>query len=584
MTDQSNKQGGKFSLAGGNKTLIIFLIASASVLVIALAVVAVLLLGGSPVDVNRIERVMEYNAVLKGVLVGGVDISGMTADEAYAATAHLEKEALSRATITLDLDGEILTYDASVFGFVTDYEEMMRQAIAYGHTGSFEDRKAAAESAREVGVNFEIDVKADKSKVLAALNAMSDTFNAEARDASAVFMPNGYFADGTPYDPAAWDDAKQGPPPLVTVPENERPNPLRYLFWDNDHYVKNYIPKDAYIARFLYTPEQKGFKTDLNKLADMIVNAVNTDDTSVIVVPTEVTEPTVTLDQVKAQTQLISSWTSSYSNHASANRVHNVSKLSGIINGQVLEPGVVWSINETAGPRTVARGWKEAAGIKNGAFVPDPGGGVCQISSTLYNAALRSGINIVEFKHHSIISDYIPIGLDATISTNSPDLKLKNENSTPMYIVSYMNRSEKNVTVEIYGPPVVHPEYGEIILHYTSEKTSTGKVPETITYYNQTRTPDGEAIPPGKAVTYVQARASTTAVIYKHYYKLDGTLIKTEKFDTHKYPAITGKVYVNGPDPSTIPTPTPTPPQNPPAGPTQPSDPSGGGTGGETEG
>ncbi|MGI5918263.1 MAG: VanW family protein [Christensenellales bacterium] len=588
MTDQSNKQGGKFSLTGGNKTLKIFLIVSAGVLVTALAVVAVLLLGGGPVDENRIERVMEYNTVLKGVSVGGVDISGMTADEAYAATAHVEKEALSRATITLDLDGEILTYDASVFGFVTDYEEMMRQAIAYGHTGSFEDRKAAAETAREVGVNFEVDVKADKSKVLAALNTMNDTLNAEARDASVVFMPNGYFADGTPYDPDAWDEAKQGPPPLVMLPENERPNPLRYLFWDNDHYVKDYIPKDAYIARFLYIPEQKGFKTDLGKLADMIVSAVNTDDTSAVVVPTEVTEPAVTLEQVKAQTQLISSWTSSYSRHSSSNRVHNVSKLSGIINGQVLEPGVVWSINETAGPRTVERGWKAAAGIKNGAFVPDPGGGVCQISSTLYNAALRSGLNIVESKHHSIISDYIPIGLDATISTNSPDLKLKNENSTPMYIVSYMNRSEKNVTVEIYGPPVVHPEYGEVILHYTSKKTSTGKVPETITYYNQTKTPDGDAIPPGKAVTYVQARASTTATVYIHYYKLDGTLIKTEKFYTHKYPAITGKVYVNGPDPSTIPTPAPSPPQNPPTEPTQPANPPegevGGETGGETEG
>ena len=572
MTDQSNKQGSKFSLRSGNKTLKIFLIASAGVLVTALAVVAILLLGSGSADENRVERVMEYNTVLRGVSVGGVDISGMTADEAYAATANVEKDALSRATITLDLDGEILTYDASIFGFVTDYEEMMRQAIAYGHTGSFEDRKAAADTARESGVNFEVDVKADKAQVAAALAAMNDTFNAEARDAEVVFMPNGYFEDGTPYDPAAWDEARQGPPPLVTLPENERPNPLRYLFWDNNHYVKDYIPKDAYIARFLYVPEQKGLKTDLDKLADMIVNAVNTDDTSTIVVPTEATEPTVTLEQVKAQTQLISSWTSSYSNHSSSNRVHNVSKLAGIINGQVLEPGVVWSINETAGPRTVERGWKEAAGIKNGAFVPDPGGGVCQISSTLYNAALRSGLNIVSSKRHSIISDYIPIGLDATISTNSPDLKLKNEGSTPMYIVSYLNRSEKNVTVEIYGPPVVHPEYGEIILHYTSEKTSTGSVPGTTTYYNQTQTPDGEAIPAGKSRTYVQARASTTATVYIHYYRLDGTLIKTEKFYTHKYPAIEGKVYVNGPDPSTIPTPT-----VPPA---EPSDP----PGGETEG
>jgi vancomycin resistance protein YoaR len=324
--------------------------------------------------------------------------------------------------------------------------------------------------------------------------------------------------------------------------------------------VDDYIPKDAYIARFLYTPEQKGLKTDMDKLADMIVTAVSSDDYSVITAPTEATEPTVTLEQVKAQTQLVSSWTSSYSNHSNSNRVHNVSKLSGIINGVVLKPDVVWSINEEAGPRTIARGWKEAAGISGGAFVPDPGGGVCQISSTLYNASLRSGVTIMSFKHHSIISDYIPIGLDATISTGSPDLKLKNTNATPMYIVSYMNKSEKNVTVEIYGTPVVDPTNGEIILHFTSKKTSTGKVPETIYYYNKTETPDGDSIKAGKSKTYVQARASTTAVVYIHYYKLDGTEIKSEKYDTAKYPSIKGKVYVNGPDPAApVATPTPKP-------------------------
>ena len=561
MTDESIKQASQYSPASGNnkKTLKIFLIASAGVLVVALAVAAVLLLGGSSVEEGRIERVMEYGAVLKGVSVGGVDISGMTADEAFAATANVEPDALSQAAVTIDLDGETLNYDATVFGFETDYDAMMQQAIAYGHTGSFEDRKAAADTARESGVGFTIEVTADKAKVASALSSMNGTFNAEAKNAEATFMPNGYFADGTPYDPAAWDEATQGAPQLVTLAEADRALAIRYQYWKTKAYVDNYTPKDAYIARFLYTPEQKGLKTDMDKLADMIVAAVQNDDTSVISAPTEATDPVVTLDQVKAQTQLVSSWTSSYIGHDSANRVHNVAKLSGIINGVILEPNVVWSINEEAGPRTVANGWKEAAGIKGGAFVPDPGGGVCQISSTLYNAALRSGITIESFKHHSIISDYMPIGLDATISTNSPDLKLKNTNATPMYIVSYINKAEKNVTVEIYGTPVVDETYGEIILHYTSEKSSTGTVPETIYYYNQTQTPDGDAIGAGKSTTYVQARASTTATVYIHYWKLDGSEIKSEKYDTAKYPAIKGKVYCNYPDPNAAPEPSPTP-------------------------
>ena len=141
-------------------------------------------------------------------------------------------------------------------------------------------------------------------------------------------------------------------------------------------------------------------------------------------------------------------------------------KLCGIINGQTLEPGVEWSINEVAGPRTIANGWKEADGISDGGYTKQAGGGVCQISSTLFNASIRSGIfyngntsiaadensykwgiEVTSWRHHSIISGYIPLGLDATISTGGPDLKLLNHCTTPFYIVSYMNTEEKCVPV-----------------------------------------------------------------------------------------------------------------------------------------
>lgn len=548
-----------------NKGLKIFLIVSSGVLVAALAIAAVLLLGDKAVTEDRVVRVMDYGTVLKGVSVGGVDLSGMTTEEAYAATSSLESELLAKSAITVDLDGEMLNFDASELGLETDYDTMIEQAISYGRTGSFDERKAAADTALSDGVNFEIDVLVDKAKVATSLAALNTTFNVAAKDATFTFMPHGYLTDGTAYDPATYDSKTLGAPQLALIPDEDKPNPLRYQYWKNTKYVDNYIPPKATISRFLYTPEQKGLKTDMDKLTDMIVTAVENNDTAVIKAPTEATLPTVTLEQVKAQTQLVASWTSSYSNHAGANRIHNVSKLSGIINGVVLEPGVEWSINAEAGPRTTARGWKEAAGISGGAFVPDPGGGVCQISSTLYNAALRAGVTITDSKRHSIISDYIPIGLDATISTGSPDLKMKNPNSTPMYIVSYMNTDEKCVTVEIYGPPVVHPEYGEILLHFTSEKTGTGATPETVYYFNKTTTPDGEAIPAGKSVTYVQARGSTTATAYIHYLKLDGTKIKTEVLYKTSYRAYKGQVYCNYPDPS-IPVPTPTPAPTPTPG------------------
>jgi len=371
------------------------------------------------------------------------------------------------------------------------------------------------------------------------------------------------------------------------LPEAERPNHLRYEYYNHDHYendIEDKIPEQAYISRFWYMEEQTGIDVDLADLEAQIRTALQSDDFSVITAKTIVTEPVVTVELLKKQTQLISSWTSSYRKHSSANRVFNVAKLSGIINGQVLQPGMEWSINDTAGPRTVARGWREADGIADGGYSAQAGGGVCQISSTLFNASIRSGIfynsltdiksgdngykwgiEVTSWRHHSIISDYIPLGLDATISTGGPDLKLLNHCTTPFYIVSYMNAAEKCVTVEIYGQTVVHPEYGEVILSYRFKDLGAYGTPVMSTYYNQTQTPDGKPLAPGEQRTYAQTRPGRKVQAYRHYYALDGAEKGSEKFQYHAYAPINGGTYCNFPDPATV-TPSPGPEESPSGG------------------
>ncbi len=556
------KKGSKKS---GNKLKIVLIVA-AGVLVVALGVAAVLLLGNT--STANVQRIIEFNTVMQGVSVHGVDISGMTEEQAREATKNVESEIMGGTQLQFDIGGEITALEASAVGLTTDYEDVITEAVGFGRTGDFSQRSADIEAAKN-GKNFEVSVNADEASVKSALSALADTFNVAAQDASYVFMKDGYFADGTAYDPATYDAATKGEPQLVMLAEEDKPNKLRYEYWDNKKYIPDYIPKSAYISRFQYTPEKRGLQTDLDALAALILQAVESEDlSSVITAPTTVTEPTVTLDQVKAQTQLIASWTSSYSNHNNANRIKNVAKMLGIVNGTVLEPNVVWSVNDTAGPRSVSKGWFEAAGIKGGAYVPDPGGGVCQVSSTLYNACIRAGVGIEDATHHSIISDYIPIGLDATISTGSPDLKLKNVNPTPMYIVTYINREEENVTVEIYGTPVVDPTYGDVILTYESKRGGTGATPATEYFYNAAATPDGTAIAPGASVAYREARGATSATAYKIIKDLQGKELSKTEFEKHTYRSYTGQVYVNGPDPAVpvVPDPnappatTPTPP------------------------
>lgn len=488
---------------------------------------------------------------LAGVSVNGIDISGMTREQALEATKGVPEELLGGITLSINFGGDIREFTASQLGITTDYEEVIDQAIAYGNTGTAEEKRQAEETAKNEGKDFKVSVRAEKSSVLAALAPVKEEYDKQAEESGFTFMPWGYLPDGTPYTPdkesiikAAARGVKLDRPALTRLREQDMPNPLRYQYWNETYYVKDYIPADADIARFLYT----GMIFDMDAVADSVVNAVETGDYATITAHGTIPE------DLKKNTQLISSWTSSYREHFNYNRNWNVAKLSGIINGVVIQPGETWSINEEAGPRTSSGGWLDAPGIRNGGYVDEPGGGVCQISSTLYNAAIRANLDIVDASHHSISSSYIPLGLDATISTPSPDLKIRNPYDTPIYIVSYVNPTRYNVTVEIYGPPVVDPELGEVILDFSFKDGGTFGSPTMRYVYNTSKAPDGKVIPPGKSYTYAQSRLGRKVETFKHYLSLDGKELKKESFHSYKWNPFNGITYVNG---SEKPTPTP---------------------------
>lgn len=536
------------------------------VAVICIMLGVVLALAAYTVDQNN--RIMNNERVLEGVSVGGINLSEMTKDEALAATAGIEDALLSKVQVSIDVEGEIYQYNAQDLGITTDYEAVIAQALSFGHSGTLEERKQAIEETKEQGVDFPVSIQADRNKFLSVLLPLKESLDQQPVNASYVFTPWGHLPDGTPYEQdvedmiesaAGGDEIKR--PELARIPAEEMPNQLRYLFWKNDEFVKDYIPKDANISRFLYTDGVNGRSVDMEAVADAILNAVETGNYETIVAPVAPIEPEVTLEQLKYDTQLISSWTSSYSLHYSYNRNWNVAKLSGIVNGVVIAPGQEWSINEQAGPRSLTTGWKEAAGISNGGYTQQAGGGVCQISSTVYNAAIRSGIEITDSTHHSISSDYIPLGLDATISTGAPDLKIKNPYDVPVYMVSYVNPKDKNVTVEIYGPPVVHAEYGPVILDFSFKDMGRFGTPKMNYYYNTAVAPDETVIAPGQSYEFAKARQGREVQTYIHYLTLEGQELKVEDFHHYKWNPINGRTYVNGPDPALGGIPTLTPEQ-----------------------
>jgi hypothetical protein len=553
----------------------VFLIVTACVLIAAIAVSAILIIGNS----QETMRIIDFGTILKGVSVGGIDISGMTRAQAMEATANLEPALLGTVNISLDVNGQKLDYTAGDFGVTTDYQDIMAEALSLGHTGTFDKRVEAAEDALEHGVQYGIKLVMDESVLRTGLAELKTKLDKAPMDAAATFMPWGYTlnADGTAtaYQPdlqrliedSADLKALTYPDNLVRNKKEDMPPKIRYQFYKDDHFEENYTPAAANIAHFFYTQEQTGLIADTDAIYDELMGQIRSDEFSTITVPVQVTEPAVRLDQVKQQTQLITSWTSSYGagSHSKYDRVWNVAKISGMICGQILQPGVQWSINDTAGPRKTELGWRKASGIVDGGYVDQPGGGVCQVSSTLYNAAIRCGLtkdNIVS-KHHSIISGYIQLGMDATISTPSPDLKLTNPYATPLYVVSYMNPETKSVTVEIYGVPPTDAATGEAVVYDfdSADMGPYGAAPIEEYFFNQPALPDGTPIEPGGEKRYAEMQDGKKIQTYRHFKKLNGEEYKpAEEFDNVTIKPINGKIYCNHPDQSLAPPATNAPP------------------------
>jgi vancomycin resistance protein YoaR len=161
-------------------------------------------------------------------------------------------------------------------------------------------------------------------------------------------------------------------------------------------------------------------------------------------------------------------------------RVNNIKTLAKAIDGSLIAPGATWSFNGQVGERTAEKGYKEANAIVNGKLVPQLGGGICQVATTVFNAIFFSGVPVVERSNHSFYISHYPKGRDATVSWGGPDLKFKND--TGSWILIKTSTSSSSVQVALYGTPTgYHVDYttGELIRTggYPTEETPDPRLP-----------------------------------------------------------------------------------------------------------
>lgn len=271
---------------------------------------------------------------------------------------------------------------------------------------------------------------------------------------------------------------------------------------------------DAASGKFVFAGEEDGFAIDQDKLAADILQALNDKKFDAKIAATGNTvAPEISASRAKEKYKTISSFTTNTT--ANQNRNTNVRLAAEAINGTVIKPGQEFSFNGTVGQRTEAKGYKGAAAYNNGEVVQEIGGGVCQVSTTLYNAVFKAGLKISSRRSHTFEPSYVTPGRDATVSWDQPDFKFINNSSTAIGLrASY---ADQKMTVSVYGIPIL--EDG-ITWDLESKKVEDLGTPNPTYEEDQT-------LQPGAEVTKSKGSAGSRWETYKVVYK-DGKEISRE--------------------------------------------------------
>lgn len=193
---------------------------------------------------------------------------------------------------------------------------------------------------------------------------------------------------------------------------------------------------------------QSEIVVDRPLLFEKIETALREGGTNQIEIPIVEIQPEKSVEELKNSVARRSVFSTNYEK-SSQDRKHNIKLALSKVNGLIVESGQTVSFNQITGPRTEKEGYKNANIIVGGVYTSGVGGGVCQVSTTLYNALLLADVDVLQSNHHSLPASYVPLSFDAMVSGDYADLVFQNNLETPIYIKTFAD--EKNVVVEIYG-------------------------------------------------------------------------------------------------------------------------------------
>ena len=359
-------------------------------------------LGGAKIYQDQMAAYESYAAIRQavssetffpGVTIDGTDLGGMSLGQAQAIISGRQEQTASAFSLVVAAGEKRWRITSQEVPMTFDAQTVLGRAWAVGRTGTLEERYAQIQQAAQSGVHLRTGFTYDRSAVAGLVDIIADSLDVEMENAT-----------------------------LDAFDVNNR--------------------------TFTFTEAKQGYRVDREKLAADILAALDEGAYDRVIIPQgETLEPTLYRAQLEGLFGRVSSYSTKTTKDQDRNT--NIALSASALNGRVVLPGETLSFNECTGQRTGAKGYREAGAIAGGVLVDDTGGGVCQTSSTLFNAVVRADLKIVERSAHSWLSSYVEKGEDATVNYPSLDFVFKNEGEFPVFVVAWYENQQ--VTVEIYG-------------------------------------------------------------------------------------------------------------------------------------
>lgn len=519
IEDKKRTENTKTKKLNRKSTICIVLV---SIIVIFLLIISVIF---SLININN-------ENILNNVSIMGIDVSNMSQEKAKEAVSEVVNAKLTEEMI-LKKDDYETSLNANQISAQFDVETAVSEAFNIGRDGNIITNNYGILSTWLFGRNIEcnfnyneevLDKKIDDVQAKLPGAVVQSSYYIEDEDLIIVKGKAGLAIKKDVLEIDILNKIKDVNKKydITTIPTEEKePDAINLEQIKNEIYKE---PQDAYV-----TTNPTTVHTHVNGV-DFAVSMeeaqkIISEDKDEYVIPLKITVPDKTLSDLgeEAFPDELGTYTTRY-DPTNKNRSNNLEISAKKINGTIIMPGETFSYNQTVGERTIAEGYKEAGAYAGGKVVQDVGGGICQTSSTLYNAVLLANLEIVDRSNHQFLTSYVPAGRDATVAWGSIDFQFKNTREYPIKIEA----SVKNgvCTMSIYGIKE-ETEYEVVI-----QPVVLSYIPYT------TRYEDDPTLEEGKEVVEQSGYTGCTSETYR-IIKLNGEVVSKTLLSKDTYDPMT---------------------------------------------